>query len=83
MDKEFMIPQNEENNNIDKYGFVDKDPIEEGNFFSNFIMYWAYKVIRLSKLINIKSEYLGKLPYERSNNKIFKRYILCLGKFKL
>ena len=64
-----MIPQNEENNNIDKYGFVDKDPIEEGNFFSNFIIHWAYRIIRLSKLTNIKSEYLGKLSYNRSSQK--------------
>ena len=64
-----MIPQNTENNNIEKYGFIDKDPIEEGNFFSNFIIYWAYKIIHLSKLTNIKSEYLGKLSYKRSSQK--------------
>ena len=64
-----MLIQSYENNNLEKYGFIGKDPIEEGNFFSNFIMYWAYKVIRLSKLINIKSEYLGKLSYERSSKK--------------
>ena len=63
-----MLPQNSENN-IEKYGFIDKDPIEEGNFFSNFIIYWAYKIIHLSKLTNIKSEYLGKLSYKRSSQK--------------
>ena len=69
MDKELMIPQNVENYNIEKYGFIDKDPIEEGNFFSNFIIYWAYKIIHLSKLTNIKPEYLGKLSYDRSSQK--------------
>ena len=64
-----MIPQNNENTNIEKYGYIDKDPIEEGNFFSNFIIYWAYKIIHLSKLTNIKSEYLGKLSYKRSSQK--------------
>ena len=64
-----MIPQNRENNNIEKYGFIDKDPIEEGSFFSNFIIYWAYRIIHLSKLTNIKSEYLGKLSYKRSSQK--------------
>ena len=64
-----MIPQDEESNLIEKYGFLDKDPIEEGNLLSNFIIYWAYKIIRLSKLINIKSEYLGKLSYSRSSKK--------------
>ena len=69
MDKELMIPQNIEINNIEKYGFIDKDPIEEGNCFSNFIIYWAYKIIHLSKLTSIKSEYLGKLSYNRSSRK--------------
>ena len=64
-----MIPQNVENYNIEKYGFIDKDPIEEGNFFSNFIIYWAYRIIHLSKLTNIKPEYLGKLSYDRSSQK--------------
>ena len=64
-----MIPQDEENKLIEKYGFIDKDPIEEGNLLSNFIIYWAYRIIRLSKLINIKSEYLGELSYNRSSKK--------------
>ena len=64
-----MIPQNTENKEIEKYGFIDKDPIDEGNFFSNFIIYWAYRIIHLSKLTNIKSEYLGKLSYKRSSQK--------------
>ena len=67
-----MLLQNYENNYLENYGFIGKDPINEGNFFSNFIMYWAYKIIRLSKLINIKSEYLGKLSYERSSEKYLK-----------
>ena len=64
-----MIPQNKENLNIEKYGYIDKDPIEEGSFFSNFIIYWAYRIIHLSRLTNIKSEYLGKLSYKRSSQK--------------
>ena len=64
-----MIPQDAENNNIEKYGFINKDPIDEGNFFSNFIIHWAFRIIRLSKLTNIKSEYLGKLSYQRSSQK--------------
>ena len=64
-----MLIETYENKYLEKYGFIGKDPIDEGNFFSNFIMYWAYKIIRLSKLINIKSEYLGKLSFERSSKK--------------
>ena len=67
-----MLIETYENKCLEKYGFIGKDPIEEGNFFSNFIMYWAYKIIHLSKLINIKSEYLGKLSYERSSEKYLK-----------
>ena len=69
MEKEYMIAQDAENNNIEKYGFINKDPIDEGNFFSNFIIHWAFRIIRLSKLTNIKSEYLGKLSYQRSSQK--------------
>ena len=67
-----MLIETYENKCLEKYGFIGKDPIEEGNFFSNFIMYWAYRIIHLSKLINIKSEYLGKLSYERSSEKYLK-----------
>ena len=64
-----MLPQNSEYNDIEKYGFTDKDPIEEGSCISNFLIYWAYRIIHLSKLTNIKSEYLGKLSYKRSSQK--------------
>ena len=36
-----MLIQSYENNNLEKYGFIRKDSINEENFFSNFIMYWA------------------------------------------
>ena len=56
MDIEPMLIQSYENNNLEKYDFIKKDSINEENFFSNFIMYLAYKIIHLWKLINIKSE---------------------------
>ena len=67
-----MLIETYENKSLEKYGFIGKDPIDEGNIFSNFIMHWAYKIIHLSKLINIKPEYLGKLSYERSSEKYLK-----------
>ena len=67
-----MLIETYENKCLEKYGFIGKDPINEGNIFSNFIMHWAYKIIHLSKLINIKPEYLGKLSYERSSEKYLK-----------
>ena len=42
-----MLIQSNENKYLEQYGFIDKDPIDEGNFFSNFIIYWAYKIIHL------------------------------------
>ncbi len=68
-EKEYMIPLDEKENLIEKYGFVKKDPIDEGNCFSNFFIHWAYKIIRLSKMVTIKPEHLGKLSYERSSKK--------------
>ena len=67
-----MLIETYENKCLEKYGFIGKDPINEGNIFSNFIMHWAYKIIHLSKLINIKPEYLGKFSYERSSEKYLK-----------
>ena len=64
-----MLPESENNNIINKYGYLNKDPIDEGNCFTNFFIHWAYRIIKLSKLINIKPEYLGKLSYERSSQK--------------
>ena len=48
MDNEAMLIETYENKSLEKYGFIGKDPIDEGNIFSNFIMYWAYKIIHLS-----------------------------------
>ena len=67
-----MLIETYENKSLEKYGYIGKDPIDEGNFFSNFVMHWAYKIIHLSKLINIKSEYLGTFSYERRSEKYLK-----------
>ena len=52
------------------------DPFLDSNFISRFFMYWAFKVLRISKSTKIKKEYLGKLNkghdstyfYDRMNN---------------
>ena len=46
---------------VKEYGFINKDPYTSSNFISGLIYYWAYKIIKLSQYINLKSEYLGKL----------------------
>ena len=52
------------------------DPYLDSNIFSRFFMYWAYKVLKISKSTKIKKEYLGKLNkkhdskyfYDKLNN---------------
>ena len=41
LQEEYQIKKREY---IRKYGFVGKDPIEESNCFSNFFLYWAYRI---------------------------------------
>ena len=61
---------------IKKYGFVNKDPIDEGNCFSNFFLYWAYRIIKLSNLAIIESSHLGKLSPNHSSITYFKNLML-------
>ena len=44
-----------------EYGYIDEDPFSERSFLSKLFYYWAYRIIKLSNLIKIKPEYLGKL----------------------
>ena len=52
------------------------DPYLDSNIFSRFFMFWAYKVLKISKTTKIKKEYLGKLNkkhdskyfYDKLNN---------------
>ena len=64
------------NNYITKYGYVDKDPINEGNCFSNFFLYWAYRILKLSNAINIDTPHLGKFSKEHSSATYFKNLMV-------
>ena len=65
-----FIPQKKE---IDTFS---DDPYLDSNIFSRFFMYWAYKVLKISKSTKIKKEHLGKLNkkhdskyfYDKLNN---------------
>ena len=46
---------------VKEYGFINKDPYTSSDFISGLLYYWAYKIIKLSQYIKLKSEYLGKL----------------------
>jgi hypothetical protein len=60
-DQEIEKMEEEYPDKVKEYGFINKDPYTSSNFISGLIYYWAYKIIKLSQYINLKSEYLGKL----------------------
>ena len=72
LQEEYQIKKKEY---IQKYGYVDKDPIEEGNCFSNFFLHWAYNILKLSNLVFIESSHLGKFNAEHSSATYFKEII--------
>ena len=49
------------------------DPFLDANFFSRFFMYWAFKVLKISKRTKIKKEYLGKLSREHDSTYFYDR----------
>ena len=49
------------------------DPFLDSNFISRFFMYWAFKVLRISKKTKIKKEYLGKLNREHDSTYFYDR----------
>ena len=57
---------------IKKYGYIDKDPIDESNIFSKFFLYWAYRIIKLSNSVYIESSHLGKFGPKHSSSEYFK-----------
>ena len=57
---------------IKKYGYVDKDPIDESSIISNFFLFWAYRIIKLSNLVYIESTHLGKFSSSHSSSEYFK-----------
>ena len=60
---------------IKKYGFVEKDPIDETNCFSSFFLFWAYRILKLSNLVFIESSHLGKFSQKNSSSEYFKKMI--------
>ena len=57
---------------IKQYGYVNKDPIDESNCFSNFFLFWAYRILKLSNLVFIESSHLGKFSQKHSSTEYFK-----------
>ena len=60
---------------INTYGYVDKDPIEESNCISNFFLFWAYRILKLSNLVYIESSHLGKFNEKHSSSSFYKKLI--------
>ena len=73
LQEEYQIKKREY---INKYGYVNKDPIDEGNCISNFFIYWAYRILKLSNLVNIESSHLGKFSKDHSSATYFKNLML-------
>ena len=72
-------PEEENEDNIKEIGpkknFTPfkNDPFLDANFFSRFFMYWAFKVLKISKRTKIKKEYLGKLSREHDSTYFYDR----------
>ena len=49
------------------------DPYLDSNIFSRFFMFWAYKVLKISKTTKIKKEYLGKLNKKNDSRYFYDR----------
>ena len=44
-----------------KYAYIDEDPYSSANCISHMFYYWAYRIIKLANITQIKNEYLGRL----------------------
>ena len=66
------IQNDKEKEALDKYGFINKqDPYSSSGQIKRILVLWAIKIVKLSNLISLKSEYLGNLPYKyKSENYI-------------
>ena len=73
LQEEYQIKKKEY---IKKYGFVNKDPMDEGNCFSNFFLYWAYRILKLSNLAYIESSHLGQFSKTHSSATYFRNWMI-------
>ena len=67
--EEFSFPK--ATNSINKYGYVNKDPMSDTSCFGRFFFHWAYRIIALSKKTLLKAEYLGNLPPNSRSKSFF------------
>ena len=65
-----LIPEIEPKRNFTPFK---NDPFLDSNFISRFFMYWAFKVLNISKKTKIKKEYLGKLNKEHDSTYFYDR----------
>ena len=69
-DEDNFIPKSKIKQNFTPFK---NDPFLDSNFISRFFMYWAYKVLKISKKTKIKKEYLGKLNKEHDSTYFYDR----------
>ncbi len=68
--KQKKIIQYKEKEILEKYSSLNKqDPYTRSGIFKRLLVIWAFKIIKLSNYIPLKSEYLGNLPekYQSKN----------------
>ena len=57
---------------VKDYGYIDQDPINSSNFISRLFLYWAYRIIKLSNLIKLQPNYLGKISGKNTSKEYLK-----------
>lgn len=67
-------PTSLNNEYIRKYGFINEDPYNT-SFLSRLFFHWAYRIIKLSNLLPIKNEYLGKLKGKYQSHNYLKSIV--------
>ena len=57
---------------VKDYGYIDQDPINSSNFISRLFLYWAYRIIKLSNLIKLQPNFLGKISGKNTSKEYLK-----------
>lgn len=86
IDSKIKVEQGEEETPevAKKYGYFNEDPYTSANCISHTFYYWAYRIIKLANLTQIKNNYLGKLmgKYTSRNYLADIKYVWETKKYK-
>ena len=86
IDSKIKVEQGEEETPevAKKYGYFNEDPYTSANCISHTFYYWAYRIIKLANLTQIKNNSLGKLmgKYTSRNYLADIKYVWETKKYK-